>query len=251
MQDPDPEAATSAVQSFLTTLQDLGWVDQTALGLMAVFFVIGLFKGFWWQVTRIGILAAGYALAAHFGQLLSEQLLRLTHQGPRPTTADEQETAFYIACVLIFVAVLVALSLTALLVQRLVARSDMTFLERVGGALAGVATGAAVVLLLQTAMLMFFRHSEVAAAASESRSLRLSRQAIALLGGALPDEIHQVFAEPADPEPRQLDPAQQPAPVDAPVTLPDSAPEPVTPQPAAPTAGPPRQPNRPGAPRNG
>lgn len=213
VQDPVPAPVVTSVpepgNEVVTALQNLGWVDITALSVLGVFFVIGLFKGFVWQVSRVAILVVAYGLAAHFGQAGADLLLSATHSGPEPATQGQQETAFYVACVLIFLVVLVVLSLLSLVLQKFVKTAGLTFFDRLGGGVVGVATGGCVVLFLMTAVLMFFPRSEIAAAADESYSLRLSRKAIDLLEGALPPELTKIFREP-EPEHAPHDPAGLP-----------------------------------------
>jgi membrane protein required for colicin V production len=181
-------------------MQNLGWVDITALSVIGVFCVIGLFKGFLWQTSRIAILAAAYAAAASLGQGFADVLVGWTHGGQAPPTADQRETAFFIACVLIFLGVLIALSLAALLLQSLVQKAGLGFYDRLGGGAFGVATGGLVVLFLLGLVLMFFPRSHVAAAADASHSLRFSQKVVAALGGVLPDEMQRLFEPKPDPK---------------------------------------------------
>lgn len=183
----------------VAALQHLGWVDATALTVLGVFFVLGLFKGIVWQASRVLILAAAYTLAVRFGPSLSETLVHWTHTGPMPPSEDEQLTAFYIACVLVFVGVLVGLSLLALVLMNLVKKAGLGFYDRLFGGLTGVASGAGVVLLLLTAVYMFFPQSNVAAAARQSHSLKFSQQAVGWLGELLPEQLRRVFPSSADP----------------------------------------------------
>lgn len=193
-----PAPGTTAVPhaaGFVDAVQHLGWVDVTALSVLAVFFLLGLFKGIVWQVSRVVILAAAYGVAAQVGHPLGEVLLRWTHAGPEPATEDQQLTAFYIGCVLVFVGVLIVLSLLSLLVQSLVKRAGLGFYDRLFGGVAGVGSGAIVVLFLLTFVYMFFPGSRIAAAANASHSLRLSQQAVAMLGNIVPQELRTVFPQ--------------------------------------------------------
>jgi len=189
------QVSTAAPQAagFVDAVQHLGWVDITALSVLLVFFLLGLFKGIFWQVSRVVILAAAYGVAAQVGHPLGDVLLRWTHAGPEPATEDQQLTAFYIGCVLVFVGVLIVLSLLSLLVQSLVKRAGLGFYDRLFGGIAGVGSGAIVVLFLLTFVYMFFPGSRVASAANASHSLRLSQQAVAMLGGMVPQELRSVF----------------------------------------------------------
>lgn len=198
---PPAAAPQAPAAGFADALQNLGWVDVTALSLLAVFFVVGLFKGFLWQVSRVGILVVAYAAAASFGADLAQVLLDLTSSGPEPPNGERQSTAFYVACVLIFLAVLIALSLFALLLQKLVKKAGMTFYDRLGGGLVGVGTGAVVVVFLLALVFMFFPKGHVAEAAGRSHSLDLSRRLVDQLGPVVPAGLQGLFAPPAGPQP--------------------------------------------------
>jgi membrane protein required for colicin V production len=167
--------------------------------VLLVFFVLGLFKGIVWQVSRVVILMAAYAASASLGPAFADVLLGWTHTGPAPPTQEQHQTAFYIACVLLFLGVLVALSLLALLLQKLVKKAGLGFYDRLFGGVVGVGSGAIVVLFLLTVVYMFFPDSAVAEAASRSQSLRLSRQAVDMLGNVVPDELRTVLPQPSAP----------------------------------------------------
>lgn len=197
-----PEAVAQAPIApsveFVQQLQLLGWVDRTALAVLAVFFVIGLFKGLIWQVSRVAILVVAYAVSGRFGQPLGDLLARTPAVGGEtatgPVQVDTPDTTLYLAYVLVFLAVLVVLSLAAILLQKLAKKAGLGFFDRLGGGVLGVATGACVVLFGLSVVHMFFQRSSLAQAAESSHSLRLSRRAIDWLGESVPDDLRLVFA---------------------------------------------------------
>lgn len=195
LQGPDPAANDSG---FLQQLELLGWVDRTALAVLVVFFVIGLFKGLIWQVSRIVILVAAYVLAGQFGAEVGAFLARSPAVGGKdgPGPIDTPDTTLYLAYVLVFLGVLVVLSLLAMLVQKLAVKAGLGFFDRLGGGVLGFATGACVVLFGLFVVHMFFRGSQLAIAAESSHSLRLSRGAIDWLGDTVPDDLREVFTLP-------------------------------------------------------
>lgn len=224
LQDP----AAAAAPHWLSELQHLGWVDHTAIAVLLVFFVLGLFKGLIWQVSRIGILVVAYVAAGRLGATVGGWLLRTPAVGGdanAPAATDTPETTLYLAYVLIFLVVLVALSLLAMLLQRLARQAGLGFFDRLGGGVLGVATGACVVLFGLFVVNMFFDGSQLANAAESSHALRLSRRAIDLLGDDVPDELRTVIA---------LAPLHAPAPATTPAPGPDAPPAvPPAPVPAA------------------
>ncbi|MCK5942365.1 MAG: CvpA family protein [Planctomycetes bacterium] len=209
-------------------LQALGWIDKTALGVLVVFFVLGLFKGFIWQVSRIGILVAAYFVAGRFGHdvaglLGSAPPERLAGEAGVAPEAATGETTLYIAYCVLFVAVLIVLSLLAMLLKKLADKAGLGFFDRLGGGVLGVATGALVVLFGVFVVRMFFPQSELAQAAEGSHSLRFSQRAIEMLDDAVNDDLRTVLAL------RPLDgplPSEVPAPFD---------PDRLTPTPDAPS----------------
>jgi membrane protein required for colicin V production len=249
---PGPTPTGAAIDA----LQHLGWIDITALSLLAVFFVVGLFKGFVWQVSRVAILVVAYGTAAQLGDRLGDQLLRWTVSSPNGPSPEQRETAFYVGCVLIFLGVLIVLSLIALLLQKLVDRAGLSFFNRLGGGVVGIGTGSVVVLFLMTLVLMFFPRSAIARAAESSHSLQFSRWTMDRLASVLPPELHKVF----EPAAEARGPAMQPMPTvpggAAPANAPKDAsfpkqslqdpkaPAPPVPPPVPPPGQPPEQPHR-------
>jgi uncharacterized membrane protein required for colicin V production len=199
---PQEPAAQSA--ELLQQLQLLGWVDRTALCLLLVFFAMGLFKGLIWQVSRVAILVVAYVVAGRFGQPLGDLLARTEPNPAAPDQApiDTPETTLYLAYVLVFLVVLVALSLLSIALQKLAAKAGLGFFDRLGGGVLGVATGGCVVLFLLFVVQMFFQGSQLAMAAESSHAQRLSRRTIDALGEAVPDALRGVFSlAPLHPTP--------------------------------------------------
>lgn len=199
-QDPLPPAtdATAPASELVQQLQALGWVDHTAIAVLLVFFVLGLFKGLIWQVSRIAILVVAYVVAGRFGH----DVAALLGSGPPEQVAQDamQDAAFapgeatlYTAYVLLFLVVLVVLSLLSMLIKKLADKAGLSFFDRLGGGMLGVATGACVVLALVFAINMVFPQGQIAEAARSSHSLRFSQQAIEWLGGAVNDDLRSLL----------------------------------------------------------
>ncbi len=190
-QDAIGQASTNT--DVIQQLQSLGWVDHTALGVLLVFFVIGLFKGLIWQVSRIAILVVAYVVSGRYGNDVAGLLAGTPAGGTTDGGATASETTIYLAYVLLFLAVLVVLSLLAILLQKLANKVGLGFFDRLGGGVVGVATGACVVLFGMFVVHMFFRGSQLANAAAASMSMRWSRRAIDALGDKVPDDLRVVF----------------------------------------------------------
>ncbi|MBL8752233.1 MAG: CvpA family protein [Planctomycetes bacterium] len=227
-QDAIGQASTN--QGALQLVQDLGYVDYTALGVLAVFCVIGLFKGLIWQVSRIAILVAAYVVAGRFGNELATLLAGTPAGGTVDGGTTASETTIYLAYTLLFVAVLVALSLLAILVQKLARKAGLGFFDRLGGGVVGIATGACVVLFAMFVVHMFFRNSPLANAAEASQSMHWSRRAIDALGDKVPDDLRVVFKlqplHPPTPGAVQPNPATNPEAPNGPGVAPVTGPRP-------------------------
>ena len=174
-------------------LQSLGWVDLTAFGVLGLFFLIGLWKGLVWQVSRIVILAASLWLATQWGRGLGGIYSSWCAGEP---TAQQLHTALYLAYATVFLVVLVVLSLLALGLQNLVKKAGMTFFDRLGGGAFGVLTGAAGFVCLLTAAKMFLPGSSVVMAAEDSHSLRYARRGVERLGEVVPDDLRVLYELP-------------------------------------------------------
>lgn len=248
-QEPAP---SDALSDSLAWLEALGWVDRGALLVLLVCFVLGLFKGLIWQVSRIGILIAAYFVAGSWGHEVADWL----RGGPmQPTPAagagaasdavfrpgDAQavdspagaeagggadgalqpdllpeplrgDMTLYVAYALLFLAVLIVLSVLAILLKKLADRAGLGFFDRLGGGLLGIGTGACVVLALVFLVHMFFPASKLAEATEQSHSLRWSQRAVDWLGRAVDDDLRTVLLL------ERLEPASDrmaPTPVDA------------------------------------
>lgn len=178
----------SSAAPVIASLQALGWVDLTALGVILVFFVMGLFKGLIWQVSRIVILISAYFVAGQFGHDVAAML-----GASPPASVPGVETTLYVAYCLLFVGVLIVLSLLAILIRKLAHKAGLGFFDRLGGGVLGVATGACVVLAGVFGVNMFFPQSELARAAGGSHSMRFSQQAIDMLGERVNPDLRAVL----------------------------------------------------------
>ena len=167
----------------------LGWFDITALAILLLFFVLGLFRGFIWQLSRIVTLVLAYVAAGAWGPRLRDATLNWYS-----VNTQETELPLYVAYFGIFLGVLIAISVIAHFLEKLITKSGLSFYNRLGGGVLGVATGAAVVLALLSGVFMFFgSEGNVAQAARSSKSLEYGRHVIDFLGDLVPQKVRQVF----------------------------------------------------------
>jgi len=114
------------------TADGLATVDQVGLGLCALFALLGLWRGLWWQVMRLVGLGASVMLA----RALSPRL------GPRIESVGDLDPGVSqgIAWVVVFVGTLVLAALLARLGKKSLEALKLGLMDRLGGVVAGLAT---------------------------------------------------------------------------------------------------------------
>lgn len=211
----DPTQDQAPFDRFAETLSALGWIDRTALLILLVCFVAGLFRGFVWQVSRILILVIAYVAAISFGPELAVVTARWF-----PTSIPERVPLF-VAWLLLFVAAVVAVSLLTRLLQHLVDRSGLSFANRLGGGLLGFATGGLLVMALLTGLHVLNTSlgtgDSVVHAARKSRSQELSYDVLRLASRvvpdswrAMPDGWRELMRDPTLPDDGSGEPGPEP-----------------------------------------
>ena len=194
LQDPTQGVPVADPAPWWTALEAVSLVDWTAIAVLAVFFVLGLFRGLVWQVARIASLLLSYAAACIWGKPLAHEL-----RGWFPDGTDES-VRFYVAAMLLFVAVMIVVSVFALLIQRLMQGTVLRFYDRVAGGVLGVATGA-LVCLAGFSVLFGVMHAlgstdgNIVQAAERSRSLQFGHTMLRAAADALPPEWRAVPEE--------------------------------------------------------
>ncbi len=182
LQDATPEAVGS---SFLASL---GWIDITALGIVLVFFVLGLFHGLIWQVSRIITLILAYLISGAYGGLVASKIQ------PWFNADLSADIPRYAAYAVVFVAVVIVVSLIAYFIEKLIERAGLSFYNRIFGGVLGVITGGCIVLALLAGLQMFFGpNSSIVQAARNSHSMSMSKSTLALLGEKVPVDIRKAF----------------------------------------------------------
>ena len=192
---------TALQQTSQGVLGSLGWVDITALAILAVFLILGLFRGFLWQLSRIVTIVLGIHLAGRFSDDLEPHIASWFGKD-----AVASGMPHYVSYFLIFLGVLIALSLVAWLLEKLIKKTGMSFYDRVGGGLLGVGTGATAVLALLIAVFCLFpTDGTVVKAAEGSKTLEWSKLTLQKAQGLLPakwipDGVRARFGLPTDNE---------------------------------------------------
>lgn len=108
------------------------WLDLVGLGLLALFGLLGLLRGLWWQVIRLLGLAAAIAVARALAPRFGPEFQRLSEL-PGPVANG-------LVWLLLFLAVLVLASLVGNLGRRTLEAVRLGPVDRFGGLVAGLLT---------------------------------------------------------------------------------------------------------------
>ncbi len=168
----------------------LNWIDLTSLGVLLVFGILGLFRGFLWQASRLLSLVLGYLLASLFAPRLGpwfEESLRI----------GDPKIAIYLAFFAVFIAVLVVLSIVTMILQRIIRKLDLSFYDHLGGGIMGVLTGGALIVAF---LGLFYWIAPSGALASELRDSRTGRFAREVVGRitVVPAPIRRLYTAAAE-----------------------------------------------------
>ena len=148
-------------------MENLGWIDATFLGVLAVSVIVGLVRGFVFELLSL----AGW-LVAWFGAQWAAPMA-----APHiPIGSTGSALNFAAAFVLCFLGALLAWALLARVVRMLVRATPLSLVDRALGGGFGLVRGAVVMLAVATVVLL--------TPAAQSQAWRLSHGA-AWLGIAL------------------------------------------------------------------
>lgn len=164
--------------SHLQQFRDLGWVDLMFVGILVVSSIVGLVRGFVFEVLSL----VGWVAAYFAAQWLSPMLAPHLPIG-KPESALNQAAAF--ACT--FIAALLIWSLLARLLRMLIHATPLSLVDRGLGATFGVARAMVVMLAITTVVLL--------TSLAKSNAWQASRGAIWLhgaLNGIKPVLPHQI-----------------------------------------------------------
>lgn len=122
-------------------MDSLNWTDTVILIAAVAVFVLGLVKGFVWQVTRLITIIGGCVLANRYSGDLAPTVRRVF-------PSLEQPVDRYIAYFLIFVGVAILVSLLAYLLRHVIESLQLGTYDRVFGGALGLINGAVVLMLV-------------------------------------------------------------------------------------------------------
>lgn len=126
--------------------ENTGIFDLISLGFLIFFFILGIFKGFVWQVVRIITIIAGLALAKSLSPSFSS-FLKDTISGLK-----DYDYTIYIAYFVIFVGVFILGTLIAFMLKKVLKALRLQAYDKILGGLMGIVTGAAIIVVVVMAI---------------------------------------------------------------------------------------------------
>ena len=130
---------------------DLGWVDIALLAILGLSVIVGLWRGFVFEIVSLLGWVIAFVLANTCAPLLSPLL---------PWGEGSAPERFWVAYVLVFVLVLILCSVLARLMRALISATPLSMFDRLLGGAFGVARGAVVlVIVAMLVTLSPFAHS--------------------------------------------------------------------------------------------
>src|SRR5262249_38789859 len=118
---------------------DLAWFDIALLAILGLSVLIGLWRGFVFEIVSL----LGWVIAFIFANTLAPLLNPLL-----PGNQDEPALRFWVAYVLIFVFVLILCGVLARLMRALISATPLSVIDRLLGGMFGVARGAVALVIV-------------------------------------------------------------------------------------------------------
>jgi uncharacterized membrane protein required for colicin V production len=134
------EALEEGSRPFISV--DMATIDKVGLGLVALFLLLGIWRGLWWQVIRLLGVVAAVVAARTLTPRFTPQIESAIEQSPA--------VAYGVVWFSLFLCGLVLASLLGMIGKRALEAMQLGLVDRFGGALAGALTG----VLLHSALLL-------------------------------------------------------------------------------------------------
>ena len=118
----------------------LGWVDIALLAIFGVSVLIGLWRGFVFEIVSLLGWLVAYVIANSAGPFLAELI---------PFGSDPQ-VRLWIAYIAVFVVILLTCTLLARMLRALISATPLSFLDHLFGGLFGAVRGALILVVAAT-----------------------------------------------------------------------------------------------------
>ncbi len=123
----------------------LGWVDIALLAVFGLSVLIGLWRGFVFEIVSLLGWLVAFVIANSAGPYLADMI---------PLANTDPQLRLWVAYVVAFVLVLVACTLLARMLRALVAATPLSFVDHLLGGVFGAARGALVLVVVATLVML-------------------------------------------------------------------------------------------------
>ncbi len=180
-------------------LENFGAVDIVSTVIVVFFFVLGLFKGFTWQILRIATILVGMAVAKAFSSSFSKTLESTF------SSLEGKEYTQYISYFTIFVGVFIVGTIVAILFGKILKNLRLRAYDSLLGGVLGILTGGAVVTVVILVMLtMLPEDSEFRSEVETSHSAKCSAWFIDKATPLIPAELREKATTTVEKAVREL-----------------------------------------------
>ncbi|QDV07351.1 Colicin V production protein [Planctomycetes bacterium Poly30] len=191
MAQPGAEAPASG---FGGLFSGTPWIDLVGMGIVLLFFILGLRHGLVWQVTRL----IGMLVAVTLARSLSPEFVPHVEQALNLPTRACQGIVWF----LVFLATLLITAMIGMVGRRALEAVHLGPMDRMGGGLAGAFTGVvlhcAVLVLLTSLGTTDWATSMLKGSASASMLDNLSRKTHVLLDAQAAERIMEPWGQSYD-----------------------------------------------------
>jgi len=119
----------------------LGWVDLALLAVFGLSVLVGLWRGFVFEIVSLLGWLVAFIIANSAGPFLADLV---------PAQAADAQVRLWGAYIVVFVLVLVTCTLLARMLRALVAATPLSFVDHLLGGVFGVARGALILVVVAT-----------------------------------------------------------------------------------------------------
>jgi len=122
----------------------LGWVDIALLAVFGLSVLVGLWRGFVFEIVSLLGWLVAFVIANSAGPFLADYV----------PVGSAPEVKLWIAYIFVFVAILVTCTLLARMLRALIAATPLSFVDHLLGGVFGVVRGALICVVLATLVML-------------------------------------------------------------------------------------------------
>jgi uncharacterized membrane protein required for colicin V production len=179
----------------------VGIFDIITLGVLIFFMILGLMKGFAFQVIRLITFAVALLLAKNFAGSSEVPQTPMQEDAARSTLSyyliqwfpnqfeASRDIAVYVAYFLIFVTIFILGTLIGFMLRALLKRLELRSYDRILGGVLGTVVGAVCIVVVVSIFISGIPNADLTKKISESHSFKLSIHVIRIAEPFFPKEL--------------------------------------------------------------